>query len=104
MPKSTFVACAKTDCKWNQDGQCDKSEIFVDDGVMCSNYEPEMIAPPMGMGMGPDPRSALIQQMIGGGGPPIGGGPPPIPVGAGPSPPPGEAPVTPTGAPPPLRF
>lgn len=96
MPKSSFVVCAKTDCKWNKEGQCDKSEIFVDQGVMCASYEPQMLELGLGMMGGPDPRSMLVQQMIGGGpAPSLGGGlGPPL---SGPEP-------QPTAAPPPLRF
>lgn len=103
MPSRSFVGCAKTDCKWNEEGQCSKSDIFIDDAVSCASYEPEMgpmgmLAGLVGMGAptaglgpggpatapGPDIRSMLVRQMAG-------GGP------AAPTPPP-------TTAPPPLRF
>ena len=94
----SFIACAMTDCRWNRDGQCNKSEIFVDQGVMCSNYEPEVADLGLGLGApGPDPRAMLLQQLAGGmAGGMAGGGAPPA-VGGGPVLPGGEAP-------PPLRF
>lgn len=115
-----FVTCAAVDCKWNEDGQCKRSEIFVDNGIQCATFEPEMSAmmPPMGMmgglppmvgggppsvmpGAGPplpmggmEPRQALLQQMTAGPSlpPSIGG------IGPRPTAPPGGA------APPPIRF
>lgn len=108
MAKRTFIACAKTDCKWNTEGQCDKSEIYVDDGVVCASYEPDMMemlgqmlggmgamGAPMGAPPGPDPRSMLVQQMAS-------SGPPPLPGGMSQPALPGMEPST--GAPPPLRF
>jgi len=90
----SFIACAMTNCRWNRDGQCNKSEIFVDQGVMCSNYEPEVADLGLGLGApGPDPRAMLLQQLAGG----IAGGGAPPAVGGGPVLPRGEAP-------PPLRF
>ena len=67
----SLVACAMDSCKWNRDGQCNKSEIFVDGGTTCASFEPNtaaMVGP-----QGADPRSALLQMLAGGGGPP---GPP----------------------------
>ena len=94
MPKSSFVACAATNCKWNQEGQCSKSEIFVDQGAMCASYEPQALD--LGLGAGPDPRAMLLQQMVGGGGgPPVG---PALPGLRTPEPQPT------TATPPPLRF
>ena len=100
----SLVACAMGTCKWNRDGQCDKSEIFVDGGTSCASFEPDMGA--MLGPQGADPRSALLQ-MIAGGGPPMGGPPvggPPIsaPVGGPPiSAPVGGPPIgaTPRGMP-----
>jgi len=52
----SFIACAMTNCRWNRDGQCNKSEVFIDQGVMCSNYEPEVADLGLGLGApGPDP-------------------------------------------------
>lgn len=109
MAKS-FVVCAKTDCKWNEDGVCAKNEIFVDNGVMCASYEPEMDPLAMMLGGGGigdtppmDPRQALLSQRMGGGGPapPMGGsiGGPPTP---GPGALEGGGPPSPLG--PPRRF
>lgn len=87
----SLVACAMGTCKWNRDGQCDKSEIFVDGGTSCASFEPDMGA--MLGPQGTDPRSALLQ-MIAGGGPPMGG----PPVGG---PPVGGPPISaPVGGPP----
>lgn len=83
----SFIACAMTDCRWNRDGQCNKSEVFVDQGVMCSNYEPEVADLGLGLGApGPDPRAMLLQQLAGGGASPTVGGGPVLPGGEAPPP------------------
>lgn len=68
-----LVACAMDSCKWNRNGQCDKSEIFVDGGTTCASFEPNMAA--MVGPQGADPRSALLQMIARGGRPSVGGPP-----------------------------
>ena len=46
MAKRTFIACARTDCRWNEDGQCNAAEIFVDEGPTCRTYEPGAASAP----------------------------------------------------------
>ena len=87
-----LVACAMDSCKWNRNGQCDKSEIFVDGGTTCASFEPNMAA--MIGPQGADPRSALLQMIAGGGGSPI------PPVGVGPT----GRPGMPTGGIPPSQI
>jgi len=68
----SLVACAMEMCKFNREGQCDKSEIFIDNSNSCASFEPDLAA----MAGGADPRAALLQMVAGGGGPPdpLGGG------------------------------
>lgn len=80
----TFVACGMTDCRWNEDGQCQKRDIFVDRAAMCASFEPE-VSPLGDMGLG-GPRASFRDLLAGGGvgaaGPPMGA--PPMSAGAGP--------------------
>ena len=89
----TFVGCGMTDCRWNQDGQCQKRDIFVDRAAMCASFEPE-VSPLDGMGLG-GPRASFRDLLAGGGavaaGPTMGVSP--MSAGAGP---------TIMGAPPPM--
>jgi len=91
MP-GVFVACGASDCRWNQDGQCKRSDVFVDRGAMCTTYEPETATLPMEPIGGP--RAALREMLAGG----VGGGAPPVTVRHA-SGPPGGLPL-PVGRPP----
>jgi len=65
-----LLACAMDSCKWNRNGQCDKSEVFVDGGATCASFEPNMAA--MVGPQGANPRAAFLQMLARGGGPPLG--------------------------------
>lgn len=75
----TFIACSMNDCRWNKEGQCNAKEIFVDQGAMCSTFEPDTVGLG-GMGLG-GPRESFRDLLVGGGG---GMGPPGPPLGAPP--------------------
>lgn len=68
VAKRVFVACSRTDCRWNEDGQCNAAEIFVDEGPTCRTFEP------MAGAMPEVPTAPAALGAVPGGPAPMGGG------------------------------
>lgn len=76
---ATSITCAATECRWNKNGTCDKTDIDVSPGPqpLCVSYEPvraqQMPAQgqivPQGPNMAPAGGNDLLSTLLGAGAP-----------------------------------